>query len=96
MNAATISRTIKASTNISRSETARGRVSEVRSEGFKVEQNGSIVEVYYISSSLKYSEKGWAEFNEKQIGALYLIAKVLKRKGYLVERNENNVIVKGA
>ena len=96
MNASSVSRIIKANTNISRSETARGRVSEVVSEGFKVEQNGSMVEVFYIASSLRYSDKGWQEFDEKQTGALYLIAKVLKRKGYSVQRNETNLTIKGA
>ncbi len=96
-SAAAISKAIKQGTKVSKSTSSRGRVSDVVSEGYQCRQGGDTVEVSYLSSSLGYSDKGWESFQERQSGALYIIAKVLKRKGYTVEKSHNHItITKGA
>lgn len=92
-NAQAISRAIKQGTKVSKSTVSRGKVSDVISEGYQCKQGVSSVKVYYLSSSLGYSEKGWESFTEKQEGALYIIAKVLKRKGYTVEKSINHITI---
>ena len=93
MNAATISKAIKAGTKVSKSTTERGRVSDVTAEGYVCKQVGDTVEVRYVSSSLGYSNKGWESFAEKENGALHIIAKVLGRKGYAVTKDDNLLVV---
>ena len=96
-SAAAISKAIKQGTKVSKSTSSRGRVSDVVSEGYQCKQGGDTVEVSYLSSSLGYSVKGWESFEERQAGALYIIAKVLKRKGYTVEKSHSHItITKGA
>jgi hypothetical protein len=94
MNSSSISKAIKASTRIDKSTTARGRVSDVTSEGYISQQMGEIVKVSYVASSLGYSDKGWEIYQERQHGALYLIGKILRRKGYAVEQIGNLLQIK--
>jgi hypothetical protein len=95
MNSSTISKTIKATTRLERSTSSRGRVSDVVSEGYICRQVGERVQVVYISSSLGYSDKGWEIYLERQHGALYLIGKVLRRKGYQITRDGNMIWIDG-
>lgn len=94
MNSASVSRVIKASTHIDKSTTARGRVSDVTAEGYISQQVGEIVRVSYVASSLGYSDQGWEIYRERQHGALYLIGKILRRKGYDVQRVGNSLEIK--
>jgi len=95
MKASTISRVIKANTKLDKSTTERGRVSDVVSEGYVCKQDGENVKVYYVSTSLNHnSEKGHEIFLERQHGALYLMNRVLKSKGYEVIKSNNLLIVK--
>jgi hypothetical protein len=93
-SAAAISKAIKQGTKVSKSTASRGRVSDVVSEGYQCRQDSDTVEVYYLSSSLGYSDQGWHSFEERQSGAIYIIAKVLKRKGYTVEKSPNHITIK--
>lgn len=96
MNASSISRIVRANTKLEKSSTGKGRVSDVSSEGYICQQDGDAVKVIYTASSLRYSEKGWQEYLEREHGALYLMAKVLRRKNYAVIVFDNMLVVQAS
>lgn len=92
-NAQAISRAIKQNTKVTKSSTGRGKVSTVTSEGYQCTQNGDTVKVHYISQSYGYSSQGWGELEERRHGAIYIIKKVLERKGYKVKQFDDYLTI---
>ena len=72
---------------ISRSEEARGRVSTVTNEGFKVSKNldGQIVVDYISNFGIRASEKSVASYKEREKIALVAIYELLVSKGFWID-----------
>jgi hypothetical protein len=89
-NAATISRILNAA-GIRKSETGRGRVSTVESEGFKVStlQTGAVVVQYRSYSSVSISDS----FESRRELAMKEIETILTSKGYLITPTQTSFIV---
>lgn len=89
-NASVVSRILNAA-GIRKSESGKGRVSTVESEGFAIStlQTGAIVVQYRSYSSVRISDS----FESRRQQAIKEIEAILVSKGYLVTAAETSLIV---
>jgi len=81
VNASTISKAIKA-TGLPKSELYRGRVSELRSEGYKVSKDGNTIVVSYLPYSTITNEASREAFRIRRFHAIEKMFIELSSCGY--------------